>query len=293
MKGLFITFLFSLIGASYSVVYNVKTASDLQNALSKAAAGDQINLEDGTYKGMFKCLSKSGTSSNRITLSGQRGAVLTNSGNGTGLLFEKCNYWLVKGFTISKFQKGIMTKSSNNNIFENLDVNNIGDEAVHFKLNSCDNTIRQSTISYTGLSEPGYGEGVYIGSALRNWEKNTPDRSNRNKVLSNSFGPNIAAEAIDIKEGTRDGLIDGNKFNGKGMSGANYAKSWLQVKGSNYVISNNSGSWSLSDGFQVSFIDYRVITRNNVLSGLITSLKPIECYKTNLKRLKLTAWHSV
>ena len=32
---------------------------------------------------------------------------------------------------------------------------------------------------------PEYGEGIYIGSAVSNWEFKIPDRSNRNKVLFN------------------------------------------------------------------------------------------------------------
>ena len=71
-------------------------------------------------------------------------------------------------------------------------------------------------------------------------------------MLNNKFGPNITAEAIDIKEGTCNGTIIGNIFNGTGMSGQNFADSWIDVKGYNYVIENNTGDHSLRDGIQVS-----------------------------------------
>jgi len=86
-----------------------------------------------------------------------------------------------------------------------------------------------------------------------------PDKSNRNKAINNHFGPNIAAEAIDIKEGTEGGLIDGNTFDGTGMSGENSADSWIDVKGDDYTISNNKGSKTLLDGFQVKLKKIRQV----------------------------------
>ena len=87
---------------------------------------------------------------------------------------------------------------------------------------------------------------------VKNWVDSKPDQSNRNQVLNNRFGPNVAAEAIDIKEGSCCGTIKGNKFDGTGMTGENNADSWIDVKGDNYVIEDNEGTKSLKNGFQVS-----------------------------------------
>jgi len=40
----------------------------------------------------------------------------------------------------------------------------------------------------------GFGEGLYIGSAVSNWIKNIADLSIYNKALYNNFGPYIGAE---------------------------------------------------------------------------------------------------
>jgi len=67
------------------------------------------------------------------------------------------------------------------------------------------------------------------GSARSNWGDYTngkEDRSNRNKVLKNKFGPGITAEAIDVKEGTEDGLIEDNDFDGDGLADKNSGNSW-------------------------------------------------------------------
>ena len=147
--------------------------------------------------------------------------------------------------------KGIFVEKGHFNILTNLYVHHIYQEAIHIRLNSCDNIVQNSFISHTGLIDPGYGEGVYIGSAVNHWVDNKPDLSHRNKVLNNHFGPNITAESIDIKEGTKNGVIRGNTFNGTGMAGVNYGDSWIDVKGQGYEISYNAGTYSLLDGIQV------------------------------------------
>jgi hypothetical protein len=152
-----------------------------------------------------------------------------------------------RGFTVANSKKGIMLDTAQNNLLDGLLVENIDEEAVHFRKGSSDNTIQGSTIRNTGGKTAGFGEGVYIGSAESNWDGDKPDQSNRNRVIKNFFGPGITAEAIDIKEGTSGGLIDGNQFDGKGMTGANYADSWVDVKGTGYTISNNRGTGSISD----------------------------------------------
>ncbi len=44
--------------------------------------------------------------------------------------------------------------------------------------------------------------------------------------MRNKFGPGITAEAIDIKEGTEDGLIEDNDFDGDGLADKNSGNSW-------------------------------------------------------------------
>ena len=61
----------------------------------------------------------------------------------------------------------------------------------------------------------------------------------------------------ELKEtSTWDGLIEGNIFNGTGMSGVHFADTWMDAKGSFYRIYNNSGRFSLTDGFQVDMNNY-------------------------------------
>ena len=58
------------------------------------------------------------------------------------------------------------------------------------------------------------------------------------------------AESMDIKEGTSDGVIQGNTFDGAGMSGS-WADSWIDLKGNSWTVAGNHGTNAPEDGFQV------------------------------------------
>lgn len=242
----FIIFLTILV-ITNAAQHEVSTISQLKSVLSTVQPGDTINMADGIYNGTV-LITRSGTSTKKITLTGSKQAYIVSSGYGIKL---QANYWILKGFSVKNCQKGVVLDSANFNVIDNLAIHHIDEEAVHFRTASCDNTIMNSIIKITGLKKPDYGEGVYIGSAKTNWVNNQPDLSHRNKVINNRFGPDISAEAIDIKEGTEGSIIEGNNFDGNGMSGANFADSWIDVKGSKNIIRNNNGTVSLLDGFQV------------------------------------------
>lgn len=114
--------------------------------------------------------------------------------------------------------------------------------------------IQNLTISYTGRIEPQNGEAVYLGASSKQWIDNFtgPDRSSRNHVLNNYFGPFVSAESVDIKEGVDNAIVENNIINGTGMDNKNVALTWISVKGFNCTIQNNHGTISVLDGFTVS-----------------------------------------
>lgn len=86
---------------------------------------------------------------------------------------------------------------------------------------------------------------------MNNWQNGQPDKSDRNQVLNNKIGPNVAAESIDIKEGSCCGVISGNTLIGP-QTGENYSTTWVAVKGDGYTVENNSGQDTLWAGYGVS-----------------------------------------
>jgi hypothetical protein len=260
-----------LPGNASAATITVHNASELSSALRTVNPGDTIQLANGTYSGHF-IISRSGTSSAPITLTGSRSAVIDGQGTSSGRAVQlQADHWRLRGFTVTNGQKGIMALGAHDTIIDGVRVFHIGDEAIHFRDNSTDNFVQNSEITDTGLREPGFGEGLYFGQAVSNWVNGQPDRSDRNHAINNTIGPNVRAEHLDLKEGTTGGEVRGNTFNGAGMSGANFADSWIDVKGNGYRITGNHGSAALLDGFQ-THIAVTGWGRDNVFNGNVANV---------------------
>lgn len=250
-------------GQGGGTTVDVSTSAELTAALSSAQPAQTIRLAAGEYRGAF-ATQRAGTASSPITLTGPENAVLINDGpsgtapscpaptagwdSGYGLWLYGAPYWRLTGFTVKDSKKGIVLDASHHVTIDGVYVHHLDEEAVHFRRSSSDGVIRNSRITDTGLVQQGYGEGVYIGSAGSNWpchgNSGGVDRGDRVQVLDNRIGPNIAAEPIDVKEGTTGGVIRGNTFDGRGISGQNSADSWVDVKGVGYLIENNTGTFA-------------------------------------------------
>lgn len=267
-------------------VVNVSTAAELQAALANAAPGQAIKLASGTYRGSF-VTTKAGTATNPISLSGPADAVLINDGpsgdapecpaptpgwdSGYGLWLSGAPYWTLAGFTVRESKKGIVVDASPHTTIDGVTVDHVDEEAIHFRRSSADSVVKNSTITYTGLVQPGYGEGVYLGSANSNWgchgNSGGVDRGDRIQVLDNHIGPFVAAEAVDVKEGTTGGLIRGNTFDGRGITGQNSADSWIDVKGIGYTIEGNTGTFTSPGTFANGYENHNPSTSPSFDNG--------------------------
>ena len=201
-------------GGSCGSGTRVSSVGDLRSALANARPGETIILAPGVYQGDFQA-TVSGTSAAPITLCGPRSAVLQGDSIKSGYTFhlDHASYWRVEGFTVQGGQKGVMTDGASSVVISGLYVDNIGDEGIHLRAFSTADTVENCAVTNTGKYQRGYGEGIYIGSAQSNWgtySGGQPDTSNNNVIKNNTLGPGIAAENIDVKEGTTGGTITGN-----------------------------------------------------------------------------------
>ena len=269
---------------------DVHTADELTAALASALPGDVINLADGIYNGKVNLrdsyyasfgTTRSGTAQAPITLRGSRAAVIDGGSvpdpdkilkkGSYGLHWVGASYWQIVGISVINAQKGIVLDGnttagggSSHVVLDGIRVYNIEEEGIHLRAFSSDNVIKNSDVSFTGRArgQARYGEGIYIGSADSNWGTHSgglPDQSDRNQVVNNRI-IRTGAESIDIKEGTHSGLIKGNYFDGAGIAGENFADSWVDVKGNDYIVEDNhgvnltqdnpDGPNALLDGFQ-------------------------------------------
>ncbi|MFF7975405.1 right-handed parallel beta-helix repeat-containing protein [Streptomyces sp. NPDC007905] len=224
----------------------VGTAAQLKTALRGARPGDTIHLADGTYTGNFKATTPS-TATARITVTGSPKAVLTASG-GYGLHLNGASYWTVSGLTVTGGQKGIMIDAAQGVMVDGVAVHDVAMEGVHFRNSSSDDLIRKSKIYDTGNDGSGMGEGVYVGTA--NTLSDRSDRSDRIQILHNTIGPGVGVENVDVKEGTTGPRTVGNTFDGSGLTGVNYDDSWVDVKGNDALVQDNTGTGTTNDGYQ-------------------------------------------
>ncbi|GAA3853591.1 cellulose binding domain-containing protein [Saccharothrix violaceirubra] len=255
---------------------DVRTADGLRAALAGAEPGTAIRLAPGVYRGPF-AITRPGRAEAPITLSGPPTAVLVGAVEaaqgdcpspdrdaGYGVWVYEAPWWNLSGFTVRDAKKGVVVDRSPHTVLDGLSVHHIAEEGVHFRGSSADGVLRSSTITDTGLGQPGYGEGVYVGSAASNWgchgTVDGVDRSDRVRVLGNRVGPRVAAEAVDVKEGTSGGVIRGNVFDGTGISGQNSADSWVDVKGYDYLVEENTGSFASPGTFANGYETHNPVT---------------------------------
>jgi hypothetical protein len=240
-------------GGSCGSGARVSSAGDLRSALANARPGETIILAPGVYQGDFQATA-SGTSAAPITLCGPRSAVLQGDSIKSGYTFhlDHTSYWRVEGFTVQGGQKGVMTDGASHVLISGLYVHGTGDEAIHLRDFSSYDTVSHNVVRDTGLLVALYGEGIYVGTAHKNWCKYSncqPDASDHDVITGNDIS-NTTAENIDIKEGTTGGTISGNHLDGTGMV-SSAATSWINVKGNDWTVTGNAGVDSIGSGFSV------------------------------------------
>ncbi len=231
-------------------VAHVNDATSLTQALSTAVPGEAVVLAPGTYLGHFLATT-AGTESAPILLCGGSDSVLEGGANGYTLHLDQADWWEISGLSIHGGEKGLVIDSTSHTTITFLRVAGTAQEAVHLRSTSSHNTLKALHIDHTGQVTPRFGEGIYIGSAKENWCRYTscdPDRSDDNTITDCVFGPGITAENIDIKEGTTGGTVTGNSFDGAGAAAVD---SWVDVKGNDWVIHDNTGVHAPRDGAQV------------------------------------------
>ncbi|MAQ75930.1 MAG: hypothetical protein CL613_06320 [Aquimarina sp.] len=259
-------------------------------ALKNASPGDEIIIASGTYTAPDKFSidgratrfgsAKSGTADKPIVVRAKNPAnppILKGpSGRYDGyLLYLTGDYWQVKNLIFEEGSKGIVLDNANHALLENLTVRQIGEEGIHLRDGSSNNLVKGCKVYDTGITKPGFGEGLYIGS-----DKSQHDRYNRdcndNTFDGCTIGPNVAAEGADIKEGTKNTVIKNCTFSAKGITGVNSADAFIDIKGAYAFIYNNTfnldGSTIINAG--IDFLDrgtgyntgYRQAIFNNIFN---------------------------
>lgn len=228
----------------------VSDTAELKNALANVRAGDEIILKEGIYQadpasGMWKAFESTanGTPDQHIILRSENAdkpaTICGHTTESKCALYITGSYWEIRDLKISTACKGLFLAQSEHSVISGCEVFDIGDEAIHVIDDSSYNLVENCFVHDTGLKTPKYGEGVYIGSA-----KNATDygfECHYNTVRGCKFGPNIAADHVDIKEFTHGNLVEYCTFDGTGMLGENGGDSFVEIKGNDTIVRYNTG----------------------------------------------------
>lgn len=268
----------------------VTDAAELITALDRAKAGDEIVLREGTYVNdewlgeWAAFFSKGeGTAEQPIILRSEDpehpATISAATQESKNALYIFGDYWIIKDLRISNAAKGIMLDNSNYTVITGCEVFDIGTEAIHIRDNSSYCLVENCHVHDAGTVKPQYGEGVYIGSAYQT--EGYGFDCHYNTVRGCHFGPNIAADHVDIKEYTIGNLVEYCTFDGTGMQGMNGGNSFVEIKGNQTIVRNNVGYRNGCDkvlyGFDMS-VQVEGWGQDNLIYDNMLYLDTADCY---------------
>ena len=237
---------------AHALVHFCSNVQELRDAMATVLPGDHIVLAEGTtFKatdvagqdiGAHYSSNVDGTPTDRITIRSENpDNRATLSGDKVGHLHVLRlfgNNWTIRDLIFTHAQKGIVLDHANNVHIVGCEVYYIGMEAIHIRDGSKNALIEDCFIHDTGESTAAYGEAIYVGSDKGVWGKYNPDVSGT-IVRGCTIGPNVGAEAFDVKEGTSETIIEHNVVDATGLSGQGYADSFIDLKGTRTYVRYN------------------------------------------------------
>ena len=234
----------------------VDDVNSLRLALQNAQAGDVIIVAPGLYapesslqeqfagatRRAYFAANASGTPESPIVLKGEdpsdppiiRG--LTNA-NADYCLWIRGDHWQIKDLILKRGGKGLMLDGSSGSLISGLNIRNIGDEAIHLRSGTSNTVIEDSIVRTAGQHQPGFGEGIYIGSDVGQWDDF--DRNCHNNIVRRCHISGTFAECIDVREATEGTIIEDCDLFGSRISGVNFADSFVDLKGITARVRNN------------------------------------------------------
>jgi endoglucanase len=267
---------------------NCDSVACILNAMRNATPGDEIVIAPGTYIALEKdntngrpsrfFSDRDGNEANPITIRAEDPAnppiLKAPEGSYDGYVMRILgDYWHVKDLILEDGSKGLVFDNANYGRIENITVRDIGEEGIHLRDGSSHNLVTGCSVSNTGVTKPGFGEGLYVGSDKSQHNVTYNPDCDFNTLENCIVGPNITAEGVDVKEGTTNTIIRGCTFSARGITGDNSADAFIDLKGVYTFVYNNTfnldGSTVINAAidFQDRKTDYKTGFRNAVFNN--------------------------
>lgn len=292
LVGAFLFFCLSifLVNTGLAQTIYVTPSDSIQDALDNAHPGDVIELSSGDYYEDFDTV-RDGAKNSPITIKGPKSAVIR--GDYSGHTFDiNHDYITIEGITFNGLIGDPDSKSSYQDKLvyvqgkevrkgveglkiKNVDFLNSGGEALRLRYFAKNNEISYCNFKNVGVHDFKFndggknGEAIYLGTSSNQWNdgKNPtpePDESTNNWIHHNYFDTQ-GNEAVDIKEGSYDNLVEYNTVTGQKDPNSG----GLDSRGDENIfryneIFNNIGAGIRIGGHNVGGVQYG---KNNYIYG--------------------------
>lgn len=217
--------------------------------VSRLTSGDTLYVRAGTYKEDVYISGPAGTAVAPTIIRTYLGETATIVGAGISsgrVKITNTSHITLDGFIITNFNQGLFVENSQHVTVQNVTVHHVGQEGIHVISNSSFITIQNNTIHDTRQWQYN-GEGIYVGQG-----STSPLDNSNNVTIRNNTVYNVNDEAIEIKPGTHDCIVEGNNVSqalldaaysgpGAGSIEINQAKNGNQVWASDprHIVRNN------------------------------------------------------
>jgi parallel beta-helix repeat protein len=229
-------------------------------AASQIAGGDVVEVKAGTYANPGVIIDGLvGTASFPTTFRAYPGhsPVIQGAGYGTGRVkIRDAQYAVFSGFEVTSIQDGLFVESSTNVTVRDNHFHHTGQVCIAIKYDSSDILVENNICHDTGLNAGKWGEGIYVGTGSGGPLDNTNNVTVRDNTIHD-----VNDEAIELKPGTHDCIVEGNTiYNATTDSG------WPATAGAIEVNHSNSGeqSWGSNPDH---------IIRNNIIHSSKTAIR--------------------
>ncbi len=203
IKLVLLIFVFSILNFNaHSRVITVNSGDDLNSVLNNTVLGDTVWVKPGIYSKIYLKGKKFTKKHPLVIKASDSGEVIIKGdtvSSGSSLEILECSYVALEGFTLTNSMWGIYVKNSDHIILKSNHIFYTGQEGCHVGRSSKYVDVIGNEIHNTGLFNPKWAEGVYIGSGSYSGRNTFPDNCEYIWIEDNHIYETGKAEGINVK----------------------------------------------------------------------------------------------
>jgi hypothetical protein len=194
----------------------------IEHALGRMKGGDLLFVKGGTYHEVFDIYGPSGTETSPTVVQAYPGQTPIFSGPGIdhqANSINATNHLILDGLTITNYQIGLDIGgdgAADHLLVRNLVIHDVGNHGLSVHYDSSYVTLEGNTVHDTGLYTQN-GEGFYVGHG-----DSTPADNTHHVTIRNNLIFNTKDEAVELKIGTHDCVVENNTIHSVNKSGDSY-----------------------------------------------------------------------